>query len=445
VVSLGIKVGFVSLGCPKNLVNTEKMLSKLADNGYEIVAEDIHADVIVINTCAFIESAKKEAIDNILDIAWLKENRSLKGIVVTGCLAERYKDEILEQLPEVDCVLGTGSYDEICKAVEAAYHKKKYTSYKDINSIPLGGERVITTPGYFAYLQIAEGCDNCCTYCVIPQLRGRFRSRQFSEILEEAKQLADLGVKEVCLIAQDTTRYGEDIYGTYALDSLITEISKVKGIEWIRLMYCYPDRITDGLIDVIANNKKVVKYIDMPIQHINNDILRAMNRRDTCESIQAVIHKLRARIPGLILRTTVIVGFPGETDAQFEQLHKFIKETKFERLGVFTYSREENTPAYGMPNQVSEKVKKKRYDILMREQQRIHNAFNETFVGKTLRVICEGYDKVAESFYGRSYADAPDIDGKIYFSSGKNLKNGEMLDVEITEVLDYDLVGKAVL
>ncbi|HOJ47852.1 MAG TPA: 30S ribosomal protein S12 methylthiotransferase RimO [Bacillota bacterium] len=442
---MGIKVGFVSLGCPKNLVNTEKMLSKLADNGYEIVAEDIHADVIVINTCAFIESAKKEAIDNILDIAWLKENRSLKGIVVTGCLAERYKDEILEQLPEVDCVLGTGSYDEICKAVEAAYHKKKYTSYKDINSIPLGGERVITTPGYFAYLQIAEGCDNCCTYCVIPQLRGRFRSRQFSEILEEAKQLADLGVKEVCLIAQDTTRYGEDIYGTYALDSLITEISKVKGIEWIRLMYCYPDRITDGLIDVIANNKKVVKYIDMPIQHINNDILRAMNRRDTCESIQAVIHKLRARIPGLILRTTVIVGFPGETDAQFEQLHKFIKETKFERLGVFTYSREENTPAYGMPNQVSEKVKKKRYDILMREQQRIHNAFNETFVGKTLRVICEGYDKVAESFYGRSYADAPDIDGKIYFSSGKNLKDGEMLDVEITEVLDYDLVGKAVL
>lgn len=442
---MGIKVGFVSLGCPKNLVNTEKMLSKLADNGYEIVAEDIHADVIVINTCAFIESAKKEAIDNILDIAWLKENRSLKGIVVTGCLAERYKDEILEQLPEVDCVLGTGSYDEICKAVEAAYHKKKYTSYKDINSIPLGGERVITTPGYFAYLQIAEGCDNCCTYCVIPQLRGRFRSRQFSEILEEAKQLADLGVKEVCLIAQDTTRYGEDIYGIYALDSLITEISKVKGIEWIRLMYCYPDRITDGLIDVIANNKKVVKYIDMPIQHINNDILRAMNRRDTCESIQAVIHKLRARIPGLILRTTVIVGFPGETDAQFEQLHKFIKETKFERLGVFTYSREENTPAYGMPNQVSEKVKKKRYDILMREQQRIHNAFNETFVGKTLRVICEGYDKVAESFYGRSYADAPDIDGKIYFSSGKNLKDGEMLDVEITEVLDYDLVGKAVL
>lgn len=442
---MGVKVGFVSLGCPKNLVNTEKMLSKLADNGYEIVAEDIHADVIVINTCAFIESAKKEAIDNILDIAWLKENRSLKGIVVTGCLAERYKDEILEQLPEVDCVLGTGSYDEICKAVEAAYHKKKYTSYKDINSIPLGGERVITTPGYFAYLQIAEGCDNCCTYCVIPQLRGRFRSRQFSEILEEAKQLADLGVKEVCLIAQDTTRYGEDIYGTYALDSLITEISKVKGIEWIRLMYCYPDRITDGLIDVIANNKKVVKYIDMPIQHINNDILRAMNRRDTCESIQAVIHKLRARIPGLILRTTVIVGFPGETDAQFEQLHKFIKETKFERLGVFTYSREENTPAYGMPNQVSEKVKKKRYDILMREQQRIHNAFNETFVGKTLRVICEGYDKVAESFYGRSYADAPDIDGKIYFSSGKNLKDGEMLDVEITEVLDYDLVGKAVL
>lgn len=441
---MGIKVGFVSLGCPKNLVNTEKMLSKLANNGYEIVAEDIQADVIVINTCAFIQSAKQEAIDNILDIAWLKENHTLKGIVVTGCLAERYKDEILERLPEVDCVLGTGSYDEICEAVESAYSKKQYRSFKDVNSIPLGGERVITTPEYFAYLQIAEGCDNCCTYCVIPQIRGRFRSRQLSDIVEEAKQLASLGVKEVCLIAQDTTRYGEDIYGTYALDSLVTEISKIKGIEWIRLMYCYPDRITDGLIDVIANNKKVVKYIDMPIQHINNDILKAMNRRDTCESITEIIKKLRERIPGLILRTTVIVGFPGETEEQFEQLHKFIKETKFERLGVFTYSREENTPAYKMPNQVSEKVKKKRYDILMREQQKIHSAFNESFIGKTLRVICEGYDKVAESFYGRSYADAPDIDGKIYFSSSRNLKDGEMLDVEITEVLDYDLIGKAV-
>ncbi len=443
-VSLAIKVGFVSLGCPKNLINTEKMLSKLAENGYEIVAEDIDADVIVINTCAFIESAKQEAIDNILDIAWLKENHTLKGIVVTGCLPERFRDEVMEQMPEVDCILGTGSYDEICEAVEAAYNKRKYKSFKDVNSLPLGGERVITTPEYFAYLQIAEGCDNCCTYCVIPQIRGRFRSRQLSEIVEEAKQLASMGVKELCLIAQDTTRYGEDIYGTYALDSLITEISAIKGIEWIRLLYCYPDRITDSLIDVIANNKKVVKYIDMPIQHINNDILKAMNRRDTCESITEVIKKLRERIPGVILRTTVIVGFPGETEAQFEQLHKFIKETKFERLGVFTYSREENTPAYDMPDQVSEKVKRKRYEILMKEQRKIHNAFNETFIGKTLKVICEGYDKVSESYYGRSYADAPDIDGKIYFSSSRLIKDGEMIDVEITEILDYDLIGKAV-
>ena len=264
-----------------------------------------------------------------------------------------------------------------------------------------------------------------------------------SDIVEEAKQLASMGVKELCLVAQDTTRYGEDIYGTYALDSLITEISEIEGIEWIRLMYCYPDRITDGLIDVIANNKKVVKYIDMPIQHINSDVLKAMNRRDTCESITETIKRLRERVPGIILRTTVIVGFPGETDSQFEQLHKFIKETKFERLGVFTYSREENTPAYDMPDQVSEKLKRKRYDILMKEQRKIHNEFNETFIGKTVNVICEGYDKVSESFYGRSYADAPDIDGKIYFSSSRRIKDGEMIDVEITEILDYDLIGKA--
>jgi ribosomal protein S12 methylthiotransferase len=444
VVSLAIKVGFVSLGCPKNLINTEKMLSKLAENGYEIVAEDVDADVIVINTCSFIESAKQEAIDNILDIAWLKENHTLKGIVVTGCLPERFRDEVMEQMPEVDCILGTGSYDEICEAVEAAYNKRKYKSFKDVNSLPLDGERIITTPEYFAYLQIAEGCDNCCTYCVIPQIRGRFRSRQMSDIVEEAKQLASMGVKELCLVAQDTTRYGEDIYGTYTLDSLVAEISEIESIEWIRLMYCYPDRITDGLIDVIANNKKVVKYIDMPIQHINSDILKAMNRRDTCESITETINKLRERVPGIILRTTVIVGFPGETDAQFEQLDKFIKETKFERLGVFTYSREENTPAYDMPGQVSEKLKRKRYDILMKEQRRIHNEFNETFIGKTVRIICEGYDKVSESFYGRSYADAPDIDGKIYFSSSRRIKDGEMLDVEITEILDYDLIGKAV-
>ncbi|MBQ9794443.1 MAG: 30S ribosomal protein S12 methylthiotransferase RimO [Clostridia bacterium] len=441
---MNIKVGFVSLGCPKNLMNTERMLALLAAEGFEIVAEDVDADVVVINTCAFIESAKTEAIDNILDIAWLKEHHTLKGIVVTGCLPQRYGDEILKELPEVNCILGTGSVEKICEAVRAAYHGTSYRAFDDIDAAPMGGERVITTPEYFAYLQISEGCDNCCSYCVIPSIRGKFRSRPMSELVEEATELAELGIKELCLIAQDTTRYGEDLYGTYALDSLVSELSQIEGIEWIRLLYCYPDRITDGLIDEIANNPKVVKYIDMPIQHINDDILRRMNRRSDKAQIVDVIGKLRERVPGIILRSTVIVGFPGETNAQFEELRKFLKETRFQRLGVFPYSREEGTPAYDFPDQVSEKVKEQRHAILMEQQERIHNECNEAFLGKTLQVLCEGYDPVAESFYGRSYADAYDIDGKIYFSSSKNVHEGQFVNVSITEVMDYDLVGKVI-
>ena len=441
---MSVKVGFVSLGCPKNLMNTERMLSILVNNGYELVAEDIDADVVVINTCAFIESAKKEAIDNILDVAWLKEHRSLKGIVVTGCLPERYREEILQELPEINCILGTGSVDCIAQAVQAAYEGRPYQAFGDIDSAMFFGERVVTTPDHFAYLQISEGCDNFCSYCVIPSIRGRFRSRPFSEILDEARDLAQLGVKELCLIAQDTTRYGEDLYGAYSLDSLLWELSEIEGIEWIRILYGYPDRVTDGLIDAIANCDKVVKYLDIPIQHINNEILRSMNRRDTREEIEAVVRKLRKNVPGIILRTTVIVGFPGETPAQFEELRAFLKETKFERLGVFKYSREEGTPAYDFPNQVSEKTKEKRYNILMEQQERIHNDFNASFVGKTLKVLCEGYDQVAESFFGRSYADAFDIDGKVYFSSSRDVREGEFVNVKINEVIDYDLVGKAI-
>lgn len=439
-----IKVGFVSLGCPKNLVNTENMLAILAQNGFEIVAEDVEADVIVINTCAFIESAKKEAIDNILDVAWLKENHTLKGIVVTGCLPERYKEEILKEMPEVDCILGTGSFGNICEAVQAAYEGKKYSSFEDKNTSNIGGERVITTPEYFAYLQIAEGCDNHCTYCVIPSIRGRFRSRPMSDILEEARNLAELGVKELCLIAQDTTRYGEDIYGVYSLDSLIHEISEIEGIEWIRVMYCYPDRITDGLINEFATNPKLVKYIDMPIQHISTPVLKRMNRRDTEESIRSVVKKLREAVPGMYIRTTVITGFPGETDADFDKLLSFIKETRFERLGAFIYSREEGTPAYDMPDQVPEKLKRRRHDAIMREQKRIHDSINKNSVGKIIRVINEGYDQVAESYYGRSFADAPEIDGKIYYSSPRRLREGEFVDVLVNEVLDYDLTGRVV-
>ena len=441
---MNIKVGFVSLGCPKNLMNTERMLALLAAEGFEIVAEDVEADVMVINTCAFIESAKTEAIDSILDIAWLKEHHTLKGIVVAGCLPQRYGDEILKELPEVNCIIGTGSVEKICEAVRAAYHGPSYRAFDDIDTAPFGGERVVTTPEHFAYLQISEGCDNCCTYCVIPSIRGKFRSRPMSDLVEEATELAELGIKELCLIAQDTTRYGEDLYGTYALDSLIAELSQIEGIEWIRLLYCYPDRITDGLIEEIANNPKVVKYIDMPIQHINDDILKRMNRRSNKAQIMEVIQKLRSRVPGIILRSTVIVGFPGETAAQFEELRSFLKEIRFERLGVFSYSREEGTPAYDFPGQVSEKTKEKRNDILMEQQERIHNECNEAFLGQTLQVICEGYDQVSESFFGRSYADAYDIDGKIFFSASKNVREGQFVNVLITEVMDYDLVGKVV-
>ena len=437
-----IKVGFVSLGCPKNLINTEVMLAMLVDHGIEIVAEDVDADVIVINTCAFIESAKNEAIDNILDIAWLKKNHTLKGIVVTGCLPQRYKEEFLKELPEVNCILGTGSLEDICEAVEVAYNGGTFSSFKDVDAVPLGGERVITTPDHFAYVQIAEGCDNRCTYCVIPDIRGRFRSRNMTDIIEEVENLASIGIKEICLVAQDTTRYGEDLFGTYALDSLISALSEIEGIEWIRVLYCYPDRITDGLIEEFKNNKKLLKYIDMPIQHINDDILKRMNRRDTTESIKATIEKLRREVPEMVIRSTVIVGFPGETEKQFNELRNFIKETKFERLGVFEYSREEGTPAYDMPKQVSANTKKKRCDAIMSDQNRIHNDFNAKFVDKVVRVICEGYDTVSECFYGRSYADAPDIDGKVYFSSPKRVKDGEFIDVKITEVLDYDLFGK---
>lgn len=440
--NMPIKVGFVSLGCPKNLLNTEVMLAKLVDGGMEIVAEDIDADVIVINTCAFIESAKNEAIDNILDIAWLKKNRTLKGIVVTGCLPQRYREEVLKELPEVNCILGTGSVDDICEAVEIAYNGGNFSSFKSVDEAPLGGERVITTPDYFAYVQIAEGCDNRCTYCVIPDIRGKFRSRKMTDIIEEVENLASIGIKEICLVAQDTTRYGEDLYGTYALDSLISSLSEIEGIEWIRVLYCYPDRITDGLISEFKNNPKLQKYIDMPIQHINDDILKRMNRRDTSESIRAIIKKLRDEVPGIVLRSTVIVGFPGETVKQFNELKAFLKETKFERLGVFEYSREEGTPAYDMPAQVTAKTKKKRLDEIMSEQNRIHNDFNARFVGTSLTVICEGYDPVSECFYGRSYADAPDIDGKVYFTASKRVSEGQFVNVNITEVLDYDLFGK---
>lgn len=439
-----LKVGFVSLGCPKNQLDAEVMLHELYDAGFEIVSEDIDADVVIVNTCAFIESAKQESIDNIIDIGWLKKNRQLKGIVVTGCLAERYRDAIFDELPEVDAVLGVGSIHEIVNAVKSAAKGKRYSSYLDKDCVALGGERIITTPEYYAYLKIAEGCDNRCTYCAIPNIRGKFRSRPMDELVDEAKVLEGLGVKELVIVAQDTTRYGVDLYGEYKLAELIHKISEATTIPWLRVLYCYPDKITDELIDEFRTNPRLVKYIDLPIQHISDDILRRMNRHGGSDVVRSAIARLR-EIPGMVIRTTVICGFPGETEADFEELCEFIKETKFDRLGAFAYSREEDTPAYDFADQVDEQIKQDRVDIVMAEQSRISEELNRKKIGEVLEVISEGWDEVSGAYFGRSYADAPEIDGKVYFRAPKNtVAEGEFVTVKVTEAVDYDLVGEIV-
>lgn len=435
------KVGFVSLGCPKNLVDTEVMLRKLSDEGYIITPDETEADVVVINTCAFIESAKKEAIDNILDIAWLKENKSLKGIVVCGCLAERYGEEIMKEMPEVDAVVGVGSMSDISAAVEKALKGEKYFSAKDKNLSPLGGDRIVTTPDYAAYIKIAEGCDNRCTYCAIPYIRGRFRSRPMEDIIKEAKELEAIGVKELCVVAQDTTRYGLDIYGSYSLARLLREITAATQIPWIRVLYCYPDKITDELIEEFKNNERIVKYIDLPIQHVSENILLRMNRRGGRDAVLSAIKRLREGVPGITIRTTAIVGFPGETEEDFEELCSFIKEAKFDRFGAFAYSREEGTPAYDFPDQVDEQTKEDRYSVIMQTQAVISEELNEKKKGKLITVLTEGYDPVSSAYYGRSAADAPDIDGKVYFNSRRKIKEGTFVNVRITDVLDYDLFG----
>ena len=437
-------VGFVSLGCSKNLTDTEVMLKKLSDAGYGIVPDETKADIIVVNTCGFIESAKQESIDSILDVAWLKQNGRLRGIVVTGCLAERYREQVMEEMPEVDAVLGTGSYDEIVAAIKAVDRGEKYASFKDKESAPLGGERLVTTPEYTAYLKIAEGCDNRCTYCAIPSIRGRLRSRKIEEIVAEAKDLEKIGVKELNLIAQDTSRYGLDLYGRYALADLVRAITRETSIPWIRLLYCYPDKITDDLIAEMRDNPRLLKYMDLPIQHISDKILSAMNRHGNAALIRDAVERVRRGIPGVTVRTTAIVGFPGETDDDFAELCAFVKEAKFDRFGAFAYSREEGTPAADFPDQIDEQTKQDRYDILMQTQLGISSELQKKKIGSTVTVLTEGYDVVAGTHYGRSAADAPDIDGKVYFSAPVRVPEGTFVEVKITEALDYDLVGECV-
>ena len=438
------RIGFVSLGCSKNLVDTEVMLHHLAAAGYEITAEAEEADIIVLNTCGFIESAKNESIENILDLAWLKENGKLKGLICTGCLAERYREEIMKEMPEVDALVGVGSLFAITDAVKAVEKGEKFTRFDDKETAPLGGDRVLTTPEYTAYLKVGEGCDNRCTYCAIPLIRGRFRSRPIEDIVKEAKELEALGVKELNLIAQDTTRYGLDLYGEYRLADLVRAICAETEIPWIRLLYCYPDKITDDLVKELRDNPRLLPYMDVPVQHIADSVLARMNRHGDGATVKDAIARLRREVPGITLRTTAMVGFPGETEEDFTQLCAFIKEARFDRFGAFTFSPEEGTPAAEMEGQIDEDLKNKRYETLMAIQLDISAELQRGKVGETLTVLCEGFDPVAETHFGRSAADAPDVDGKIYFSAPRRVEAGTFVSVKITEALDYDLIGELV-
>ncbi len=438
------KIGFVSLGCSKNLVDTEVMLRKLYDAGFEIVPDESEAEIIIVNTCGFIESAKQESIDNILDVAKLREWGKCRGVIATGCLVERYREEVMRELPEIDALVGVGSLEDIVEACNAVLRGEKYTSFRDKETAKLGGERILTTEDHTAYLKIAEGCDNLCTYCAIPLIRGKMRSRTIEDIVKEAKDLEELGVKEINLIAQDTSRYGLDLYGEYKLAELVRAICRETNIPWIRLLYCYPDKITDELISEMKNNPRLLNYIDIPIQHISDSVLRRMNRHGGEALIRETVEKLRREVPNVVLRTTAMVGFPGESEEDFEKLCQFVKDARFERFGAFTYSAEEGTPAADFDGEIDEQTKQDRYDILMQTQLTVTEEINETHVGKTLEVLCEGFDTVAEIYYGRSYMDAPDVDGRVYFTSKKKLSRGDFVNVKINEALDYDLVGEAI-
>ena len=431
-------IALISLGCAKNLVNSEQMLYLLNEAGYALAPSPDGADAVIINTCGFIDAAKSEAIDTILEMAQLKAEGRLGKIIVTGCLTERYRESVTEELPEVDAILGVGSFGEIVEAVNAVFENKPVSLFAD-NSAPVDEiPRVVSTGPAWAYLRIAEGCNNFCAFCAIPYIRGRYRSRQMENVLEEARDLAAHGVKEIIVIAQDITRYGTDIYGKRSLAELCRKISEIDGVEWIRLHYTYPDQFDDELIDEIASNPKIVKYLDIPIQHINNDILKRMNRHGTGDDIRELFKTLRRRIPDLVLRTSLIAGLPGEGEAEFEELCEFLREARIERVGVFPFSPEEGTPAAKMEH-VDEDEARRRADLIMQLQAPIMDDFCQSFVGKTIRVLCVGYDEELQRCIGRSYADSPDIDGLVYFTG--RCPEGEMTDVLISGADDGMLIG----
>lgn len=438
-----MKILFISLGCDKNLVDTEVMLGMLASRGYEMTNEEQEADIIVINTCCFIHDAKEESIQNILEMAEYKKNGSAKALIVTGCMAERYRQEILDEIPEVDEVLGTTAYDRILDAVDAALAGQHEVMTADLDSLPLPEtKRLVTTGGHFAYLKIAEGCDKHCTYCIIPKIRGNFRSVPMERLLKEAQDLAEQGVKELILVAQETTLYGKDLYGEKSLPKLLRELCKISGIRWIRILYCYPEEITDELIQVMKEEPKICHYLDLPIQHANDTILKRMGRRTSKQELIDIVQKLRKEIPDICLRTTLITGFPGETQEQHEEVMEFIDTLEFDRLGAFTYSPEEDTPAATFEDQIDEEVKEDRQADIMELQQEIAFDKAEDMIGREVLVMIEGKVADENAYVGRTYRDAPNVDGLIFINTDVELISGDFAKVKVTGALDYDLIGE---
>lgn len=437
-----MKILFISLGCDKNLVDSEVMLGLLASRGYEMIDDEQEADIIVVNTCCFIHDAKQESVDNILEMAEYKKTGKLKALIVTGCLAERYRQEIIDEIPEVDAVLGTTAYDKILDAVDEALEGKRFLEMEDLQALPVvDTKRQITTGGHFAYMKIAEGCDKHCTYCIIPKIRGTYRSVPMEQLIKEAEELAAQGVKELILVAQETTLYGKDLYGEKSLHKLLKELCKVSGIQWIRILYCYPEEITDELIQVIKEEPKICHYLDLPIQHANDEILKRMGRRTSKQELIDIVTKLRKEIPDICLRTTLITGFPGETEEQHQELVEFVDEMEFDRLGVFTYSPEEDTPAATMPDQIDEEVKLERQAELMELQQEIAFDTAENMIGREMLVMIEGKIADEPAYVGRTYRDAPKVDGLIFVETGELLMSGDFAKVTVTGAEEYDLIG----
>lgn len=436
------KVSLASLGCSKNLVDAEHMLGILSEHGFEIVENEEDADVIIVNTCTFIESAKNESIECILELSQYKNNGSCKALIVTGCMAQRYKEQILSEMPEVDAVIGTNEYDKIADVIAELDNDKTDILWcgagcPDEQNMP----RIRTTPSYTAYLKIAEGCDNHCTYCVIPSIRGRYKSRKIEDIVSEAEKLVSDGVRELVVIAQDTTAYGKDIYGEFCLPKLLKKLCSIEKAEWVRVHYCYPELMTDELIDVFKTEPKLCNYFDIPIQHCSDKILKKMGRRTNKAQIIGLIDKIRREIPNAAIRTSLIAGFPGESESDFEELCDFVREVRFERLGVFAYSREEDTPAYGFDNQIDEDEKERRRDLIMMIQSEIAEEQNAKKINSVVRVLVEGKDEIIKSFYGRTYADSEEIDGKVFFKSDRNPLPGEFVNVKVEQTMEYDLFG----